>query len=132
MLCNSCQQRQATCHITEIVDGVEQARDLCSECWEASSPIAEELVEAQRNARCEYCGGQPCAGGTDFLAILTGVQKQKWMCMPCSTEHDRFVQERMQHADSGWSQQRQIAWFRELDEKADKHMKLWVAEKGRE
>ncbi len=59
-----------------------QKRDLCPECFEASSPDAREFTSAQRDAKCEYCGGQPCAGGTDFLDMAMGVQKLKFMCIP--------------------------------------------------
>jgi len=88
MLCESCHQREATCHVTAILGDVIQKRDLCPECFEASSPDARGFASAQRDARCEYCGGQLCAGGTDFLAMVTGVQKLKFMCMPCSVEHN--------------------------------------------
>lgn len=129
MLCDSCHQRPATCHVVTIVDSVKQTRDLCSECHEASSPEAREFSAAQRDARCEYCGGQPCAGGTDFLALVTGVQKLKFMCMPCSMEHNRYVQQQLQPDASGISQQEQLALLRKLDEEADKHMKQWVSER---
>jgi len=105
------------------------SRDLCVECHEASSPEAREFAAAQRDARCEYCGGQPCAGGTDFLALVTGVQKLKFMCMPCSMEHNRYIQQQLQRDESGLSQQDQLALLRKLDEEADKHMKQWVSER---
>jgi protein-arginine kinase activator protein McsA len=129
MLCDSCHQRPACCHIVTIVDGTKQTRDLCSECHEASSPEAREVSAAQRGARCEYCGGQPCAGGTDFLALVTGVQKLKFMCMPCSVEHNRYVQQQLQRDASGSSQQEQLVLLRKLDEEADEHMKQWVSER---
>jgi hypothetical protein len=75
MRCESCHQREATCHVTCIIGDVMQKRDLCPECFEASSPDASRLASAQREARCEYCGGQPCAGGTDFLAMIMGAPK---------------------------------------------------------
>ena len=106
------------------------SRDLCIECHEAGSPEAREFSAAQRNARCEYCGGQPCAGGTDILALVTGVQKLKFMCMPCSMEHNRYVQQQMRQNASGLSQQEQLALLRKLDEQADEHMKQWVSERG--
>lgn len=129
MLCDSCHQRPATCHVVSIVEGASQIRDLCAECHEASSPEAREFAAAQREARCEYCGGQPCAGGTDFLALVTGVQKLKFMCMPCSMEHNRYVQQQLQEDTSGLSQQEQLALLRKLDEEADKHMKQWIKER---
>jgi|SRR5882724_4564948 len=130
MLCEACHQREATCHVTAILDDVMQKRDLCPECFEASSPGAGEFASAQRDARCEYCGGEPCAGGTDFLAMATGVQSLKFMCMSCSMEHNRYLQQQLQQSDSGLSQQEQLALLRKLDESADKHMRQWVSERG--
>ena len=130
MLCDSCHQRPATCHFVTIVDGAQQSLDLCSDCHEASSPEAREFAAAQRVARCEYCGGQPCAGGTDFLALVTGIQKLKFMCMPCLTEHTRYVQQRLRPHASELSQQEQLALLRRVDEEADTHMKQWGSARG--
>jgi hypothetical protein len=105
-------------------------RDVCSECFEASSPDAREFASAQRDARCEYCGGQPCAGGTDFFDMVMGVQKLKFMCIPCFTEHNRYLQEHLQQDASGLSREEQLALLRKLTEEADKHMKQWVSETG--
>ena len=130
MFCESCQKNEATCHVCTIVDGVSQSRDLCIECHEASSPEAREFSAAQRDAHCEYCGGQPCAGGTDFLAMATGVQKLKFMCMPCSMERNRYLQQQLQRDASGLSQHEQLTLLRSIHDEADTHMKQWVSERG--
>jgi DNA-directed RNA polymerase subunit RPC12/RpoP len=113
-----------------IVDGVSQSRDLCSECHQASSPEARDFAAAQREARCEYCGGQPCCGGTDTFAMMTGVQKLKFMCMPCSREHNRYTQQQLQRDASGLSQHEQLAFIRTVNDEADQHMKQWVLDRG--
>jgi protein-arginine kinase activator protein McsA len=130
MLCEICHKNEATCHVCVIVNGVSQSSDLCIECHEASSPEARLFSEAQRNARCQYCGGQPCAAGTDFLAMVAGVQKLKFMCMPCSMEHNRYVQQQLQRDASGLSQQEQLTLLRKLDREADAHMNQWLSERG--
>ena len=131
MICENCQRNEATIHVCAIVDDISQSSDLCVECYEASSPEARESLAAQRNALCEYCGGQPCAGGTNFLALVTGVQKLKFMCMPCSMEHSRYVQQQLQQQlqqeISILSQHEQLILLRKLDEEADKHMRQWVS-----
>src|SRR6185503_15818825 len=99
-----------TCHVCSIVDGVKQSRDLCSECHEAGSQEARDVSAAQRQARCEYCGGQPCAGGTDVFAMITGVQKLKFMCMPCSMEHNRFIGQLLERNVSRLSQREQLTF----------------------
>jgi hypothetical protein len=62
--------------------------------------------------------------------MAMGVQKLKFMCMPCSMEHNRYVVQQMQQDASGLSQQEQLALLRNLDEDADEHMKQWVSERG--
>ena len=130
MLCESCQKNEATCHVCTIADGVSQSRDLCIECYEASSPETRELLAAQRDARCEYCGGRPCSGGTDTFALLTGVQKLKFMCLPCSMEYNRYFQQQLQRAAFGLSQHEQLALLRTVNDEADSHMQQWVSERG--
>ncbi len=130
MLCENCHQREATCHVCEIEGDVMKSRDLCVECHEASSPEARELAAAQRDAHCQYCGGQPCAGGTDFLALVTGVQKLKFMCMPWSMEYNRYIQQHLPQDPSGLSQSEQLALLRKLDREADEHMRRWLSGRG--
>ena len=130
MLCENCHQREATCHICEIEGDVMKSRELCVECHEASSREAKELAAAQRDALCQYCGGQPCAGGTDFLALVTGVQKLKFVCMPCSMEHNRYIQQHLPQHASGLSQSEQLALLRKLDREADEHMRRWLSGRG--
>ena len=130
MLCESCHKAEATCHVCTIVDGISQSRDLCSECHEASSPEARDLSAAQREARCEYCGGQPCAGGTDIFAMMAGEQKFKFMCMPCSMEHNRYIQQQLQRDASRLSRHEQLELIRKVNDEADTHMKQWVLDRG--
>jgi protein-arginine kinase activator protein McsA len=127
MLCQICHEREATCHIATIADGVLKSRDLCIECFEADSPGAKDRAAEAHAARRQYCGSQPCAGGTDFLALMTGVQRMKYMCVPCSKEHNRYIQQQLQQADSEQSQQEQLAALGKLNVAADKHMKQWVS-----
>ena len=129
IVCEVCHERPATHHVCDANTGT--SRDLCAECFEPSaSPEVRQFSAAVRDAHCQYCGGQPCAGGTDILALATGVQKMKFMCMPCSMEHNRYVQQQMQRDVSGLSQHQQLVLLRKLDEEADQHMKQWVSERG--
>jgi len=130
MLCENCHKNEATCHVCTVAGDVSQSRDLCSECYETSSPEVREFSAAQRDARCEYCGGQPCAGGIDFLSMATGVQKLKFMCMPCSMEHNRYVQQQLQQDAWTISQQEQLDSLRQLDRQADEYMRQWVSDRG--
>jgi protein-arginine kinase activator protein McsA len=130
MLCENCQKREATVFVKAIEGDVIKSRDLCSECHDSSSPEARDFSNARREGRCEYCGDQPCAGGTDIFAMMTGVQKMKFMCMLCSMEHNRFIQQHLQRDASGLSQHEQLDLLEKLDKEADVHMKQWVSKRG--
>jgi len=137
MLCESCHQREANHNITCINgDVVVKKRDLCPECFLASSPDlppeSRRLATAQRDARCVYCGGKPYIGGTVLLDIERGVQNIKFACIPCSIEHNRYLQEHLQEDASALSQQEHSDLLRKLNEEADQHMNEWVFQRVRD
>ena len=111
--------------------GTGKSSHLCDECFESSAPPeVRDSAAAVRDAHCQYCGDQPCAGGTDMFALITGVQKSKYMCMPCSMEYHRFIQQQLSPDAPGLSQQEQLTAIRRLLDEADAHMKQWVSERG--
>jgi hypothetical protein len=126
MLCEICHTNEATCLVCTIVGGAPQFKDLCNECHEAVSPEARDFATALRDSRCQYCGEQPCAGGSDILALATGVQNPKFMCLPCLVEHNKFIRQQMQRNASGLPQPEQLAMLRRINDEADKYMMQWV------
>ncbi len=127
-LCDACHERPATAHICDGSTG--ETRDLCDACLEASAP--EEIRQsaaAVRTAHCQYCGGHPCAGGTDFFALAAGIQRTKYMCMPCTQEYLRYNLQELDRVPPGLSQAEQLAAIRALLDKADAHMKQWVSKR---
>jgi protein-arginine kinase activator protein McsA len=131
MRCERCQEREATCHTTTIVDGVKTSSHLCADCFEESAFLeSREAAAATRAAHCRYCGGQPCTGGTDLLAMITGEPRMMFMCVSCSTEFYRFMQEQAQRIPQGSSRQEQLAAIPALQDEVDRHMKQWVSRSG--
>jgi hypothetical protein len=128
-LCDACHERLATAHICDGNTG--GSRDLCDTCFEASAP--EELRQsaaAARTAHCQYCAGQPCAGGTDLFAMAAGIQQTRYMCMPCTQEYLRYNQQELERVPADLSQPEQLAAIGALLDKADEHMKQWVSQRG--
>ena len=132
MLCENCHQREATCHITTIVDDTMESRHWCVECHEGTSPAAAGLAQASSDSPCEYCGARPCVGGADFHAMLTGVSRLKSMCIPCSLEHIRHSQQQLHELLRAMelSKQERLVLIQSLAEEADRHMKQWVSARG--
>ena len=127
MLCEKCQRNEANCHITTIIGGHSTTENLCNECHEPDLRAAREFAADPRDARCEYCGGQPCTIGTDIFAIVTGVQKSKFMCFPCSLEYSDYIQQQLPKDASGLSQDDQLKVLRTLSVEVDRHLKQWVS-----
>ena len=135
MLCEICHQREATCHINTIKDGVVTSRDLCDDCFAASNPTqAHELTTALK-AGCRYCGGEPYTGsGSGHSLAELSTTKLSFMCKPCAEEYFRFVRQRLPSFGDPDITNGQIAELRthnigEVLTEAKEHMKKWVAEK---
>ena len=71
-----------------------EVRHLCLKCYEADSPETKAAA-AERNAHCEYCGEEPCVGGSDLHGALTGLRRLKFMYLPCSLEHLGYSHEQL-------------------------------------
>ena len=128
-VCEVCHERRAIHFVSYGSTG--KSSHLCDECFASSvPPEVRASAAAVREAHCQYCGGQPCAGGTDMFALITGVQKSKYMCMPCSMEYHRYIRQQLSPDASGLSQQEQLAVIRKQLDEADAHMKEWVSERG--
>jgi hypothetical protein len=125
-VCEACHERRANHFVCPAGSGA--GSHLCNECFDSSTPPeVRDTAAAVRAAHCQYCGAQPCAGGTDFLALATGVRQDQYLCMPCTMEHQRFVQQQLSLDDSDLSKHEQLAVLRKLLDDADAHMKRWVA-----
>lgn len=138
MLCDLCQEREATVHTmrcTNIAGDVPKQQHLCDECFDASNPTqARELTRAFQ-AGCRYCGGEPYGGGGDPLAMLSGTHKMSFMCKPCTEEYFRFLRLRMPGFGSYTITKEQVAKIKTYDipaifTEAEEHMKKWVVDRG--
>jgi protein-arginine kinase activator protein McsA len=130
MLCQKCQQREATCHTTAVSGDVAQRSDLCEACFnESASSEIREMTKATRDAHCQYCGGSPCCGGTDTLAMILGIHQMNFMCMSCAMEHNRFIRAQSEHCSQDSSQEEQMATIKNIMDTVDAHMKQWVSER---
>ena len=130
VVCDECHVRPATCHSIIVIGDETWFRDLCHECFEAlATPEERKFDAARRDARCQYCGGQPCSGGSDFIALSAGVQGTRFMCHSCSQEFYRYVRQELAKFSENLPQQEQLEAVRMVSEKAERHMRHWVEER---
>jgi DNA-directed RNA polymerase subunit RPC12/RpoP len=107
-----------------------QTADLCQECFESSAPQESRQISAEvKVAHCQYCGSQPCAGGTDLFAKMAGKKQMLFLCMPCSREFNQFMHRELERIPKGLSQRRQIAAVQAMRDQADRHMKQWTSKR---
>lgn len=141
MLCEICQQREATVHQTQIAGDVQKSRNLCEECFQATEPAQASDMSAALKAGCRYCGGEPCAGGGSPLPGPTGAHGISFMCKPCSEEYYRSLEQKIpgfvECARTASVTDDLIAKMRACDFPAilteiEVHMKKWAEERDKE
>src|ERR1700722_552140 len=124
MLCDKCQQREATNHVfnfSNTAGDVPTTNNLCNECSEPSSPRDREMASAWQTG-CSYCGGQPFSSH--------GGQKFTVLCRRCSQEYYRFIKHRLPRLGEGDLTREQIANLSVVLSEVHVHMKRWVLERG--
>jgi len=132
MLCEKCQQREATCHITNVTSGSDEApttSDLCSECFEASSPAARDLA-AEIQAGCCYCGGESFCACPDLAAALAGGHRTRAICKLCWQEFDRVMSSKIPSLGRGSITPKEAANLPAIFSEVHEHMKKWVSDRG--
>jgi protein-arginine kinase activator protein McsA len=132
MLCEKCQEKEATVfntHCTNVVGEVPKTSNLCSECWEASSPTAREIAAAWR-AGCIYCGGEPFASAPDLSAGVSGTPKTCVLCRPCNQEFYEFINLKLPGLATGSFTPEQTANIHSIFAEVHEHMKKWASKRG--
>jgi protein-arginine kinase activator protein McsA len=134
MLCDMCQEREATIHSTHIVGGVQRQRNLCNYCFEASKPAEACDLATALQAGCRYCGGEPHGGGGDPISGFRGARKMSFMCKACAEEYYGFLRQTWPGFGEASISDEQIAEIHASDKlaifmDAEEHMKKWAANK---
>ncbi len=130
MLCERCHHREATCHIVEMADGVEQVRDFCAECAESSaSPELKSILDQTKDAQCEFCGRTPAGKSTDMFALMTATSHLRHMCLECSQEYHGFVLRSLSGVNPNMPQAEQLKDLSKVATDADSHMQNWTKQR---
>jgi protein-arginine kinase activator protein McsA len=124
-VCDKCQLLPAVQHFVFDENGSTRVLDLCQKCAE-SSTLTSALSLRAESSRCVYCGGGPCARGTDFLALSMGLQEKQSMCMKCMMEFLKYAQNELQLIKPGLSPAEYVKAIQSLREKVDRHMIDWI------
>jgi DNA-directed RNA polymerase subunit RPC12/RpoP len=132
--CDACKEREATCHVVNMVGNRRQSSDLCIECFEAREPTEQkQLRKATEAAACEYCGGRPCVywnSLTNLFGMIVGLGQTRFLCTPCSTEYNAFLAKAFPSGAQDVSESEQLAIAEKLRERVHRHMLAWVAKRG--
>lgn len=138
MLCEKCQKREATIHVTVNYAGSTQGEpspsELCDECFGSSKlPGATGWRHAWQSG-CRYCGGEPYTGSGASFPNLNYTHKVSFMCKSCAEEHFGFLRTKWPGFGDPTITDEQLARFRTMDTAAifretEEHMQKWVAER---
>jgi protein-arginine kinase activator protein McsA len=133
MLCDICQEREATNHTTHMVGDSLTHSNLCNKCFEASKPTEARDLATALQAGCRYCDGEPHGGGYDPVALLSGIRTLNFMCKPCTEEYYRFLRQKCPGFGETRITNEQTANictsdFSTILIEAEEYMKRWVAE----
>ena len=133
MLCEKCQEREATVFITQIVDGDSKSLRYCEECAGESGALPWDAgtMQAMKTAVCVYCGGSPCVPRRGGLVRMAGLESEDFVCQWCMAEITMFAALELQGA--GPETMEALATVeavpnQELLAKLETHMKQWLAE----
>ncbi|RYD31954.1 MAG: hypothetical protein EOP87_13720 [Verrucomicrobiaceae bacterium] len=124
--CVKCATRMATNFIHDAGTGTSTA--WCDECLLEDDAASASFAEQVKAARCRYCGGYPCSGGTNIFPLSGGaVPEYRWMCLSCAMEYHT----RVRAAFSGMTGHRltavqQVALLREAEVTVERHMREFV------
>jgi hypothetical protein len=130
MLCEQCHQREATIHITSIVDDLKHTRNLCAQCLESSGAPEAAFATSMRGARCDFCGAPANICGSDHLALCVGEQRFARCCFSCSEEFNRYTGAAVKRMPDGLTQEQQLDAIRQLRQDAQHHMRDWVSRRS--
>lgn len=93
--------------------------------------MASAWIEEAKSAKCEYCGGSPCGGGTDTLGQITGAPlRVQWMCSTCSIEHHSHLLAEMNKIPEGLPNDEQMKALKKIAGETKSHMRRFVAMRG--
>lgn len=127
--CEKCGTRPVFIYLCDGSAGT--SRNLCEECLAQENSLASAWVKNSKSAKCEFCGGGPCGGGTDTLGQITGAPlRDQWMCFPCSMEHHSHILAEMNKIPEGLPQDQQIEVLKKISEETKVHMRRFVARSG--
>ena len=63
----------------------------------------------------------------DILALGTGIQQMKSMCVVCSTEYLSYIQKELDLLPADLSQEEQMEQIRELSKRLNAYMRHWAS-----
>lgn len=94
IMCETCGERHATVHITNMVDGDTTAKNLCANCFQADPSFAHlrakpDLANLIRIGKCTYCGEPPVSGSKSSGVV--GPDVVHLVCEQCTRDLQEFA-----------------------------------------
>ena len=124
-VCSKCGVRSATNMIC--YGGTGESVGLCDNCLPQSDPVTSDFINEMKAAKCGFCGGSPCSGGTDSLANLTGGSSlNRWMCFSCAPEYYATMQLELAKVPDESAAEDQLVEMKNALKRVEAHMRQYV------
>jgi len=122
MLCATCQQNEATVHLTTVVGLEAETVHFCKDCT-PPAVVDFDLESVKRppiiRIKCEFCGGSACSGG-----IIPGTETIYW-CFDCGRELVTILLELLKSERPELMRTTDVSKFRALSRDAE--LRDWFA-----
>ena len=125
MLCERCNQREATVHTTTVAGDNTKTVNLCAECFEGTDP---DMVSHFQEG-CHYCGGEFNCTAPDLSAASFGKQKLWALCSRCAEEYYGYYNRKLPGLGAAKLTPEHVSQLPDFLAELDWHMKQWVSEK---
>jgi hypothetical protein len=131
MLCERCQQREATVFSTHIIFGETTTNNLCEQCFAASpiEPLPGLPFPSLDGASCFYCGA-PADGASlnDAYAFASRQQRFHFTCHRCGQISNSFLLEALSTFPKGLPPERERLCFEQLFREADARVRAFLGD----
>jgi protein-arginine kinase activator protein McsA len=121
-ICENCGKQNPTCHFVGVMNGVEQSRLVCWDCYQSLVNDERKYIESH----CRYCGESASVVHTDIEEYTHG-EPTLYMCEECSIEFNRVFQGELNGLLHEMPQCMLLDQILDVHGHADKYMRVWVS-----
>jgi|HubBroStandDraft_1064217.scaffolds.fasta_scaffold422337_2 hypothetical protein len=106
-LCSKCNQKAATVHLTNVMNGTVERLDFCQDCAPATGygglTLDQFMALSVDGKQCEFCGGEALGGERGSNSTI-------YLCSDCGFERGQILEELLASEHPDWEQRLAENW----------------------